>query len=66
MIENERQYRTTKTWIEEFTQTLGRLDARPEEGAPLHPLLRKAERDGLESQIENLQREVQEYEALHR
>ena len=64
MIKNERQYRMTKAWIQKFTQTLGGLDAHPEESASLHPLLRKAERDGLEGQIETLQQEVREYEAL--
>ena len=64
MIKNERQYRMTKGWIQKFTQTVGQLDAHPEESAALHPVLRKAERDGLASQIETLQQEVQEYEAL--
>lgn len=64
MIKNERQYRITKGWIQKFTQTLGHLDAHPEESVPLHPLLRKAERDGLAGQIETLQQEVREYEAL--
>jgi ribosome-binding protein aMBF1 (putative translation factor) len=64
MIKNERQYRITKSWVQKFTQTLARLDAHPEESAALHPLLQKAERDGLKSQIETLQQEVAEYEAL--
>ena len=64
MIKNERQYRITKGWIQKFTQTVDRLDAHPEESASLHPLLRKAERDGLAGQIETLQQEVREYEAL--
>ena len=66
MTENEQQYHITQGWIQKFTQTLGRLDAQPEEGAARHPLLRKAERDGLESQIEALQQEVRPYEALRR
>ena len=64
MIKNERQYRITKGWVQKFTQTLAHMDAHPEEGAQGHPLLRKAERDGLASQIETLQQEVREYEAL--
>ena len=64
MIKNERQYRITKAWVQKFTQTLGHLDAKPEEATPLHPLLRKAEWDGLTSQIETLQQQVREYEAL--
>lgn len=64
MIKNERQYRITKAWVQRFTQTLARLDAHPEESASLHPLLRKAERDGIASQIETLQKEAAEYESL--
>ena len=64
MIKNERQYRITKGWIQKFTQTLGHLDTHPEESDSLHPLLRQAERDGLKSQIETLEQEVREYEAL--
>jgi ribosome-binding protein aMBF1 (putative translation factor) len=64
MIKNERQYRIAKAWVQKFTQALGHLDAHPEENGHLHPLLRKAERDGLASQIETMQQEVQEYETL--
>jgi hypothetical protein len=58
MIENEQQYQITKACVQKFTQTLARLDAHPEENAALNPLLQKAERDGLQSQIETLQQEV--------
>ena len=64
MIKNERQYRITKSWVQKFTQTLTHLDAHPEESSHLHPLLRKAERDGVASQLETLQGELREYEAL--
>jgi len=64
MIENNQQYRITKDWVRRFTETLDRLDTHPEESARLHPLLQKAERDGLMSQIETLERGVRVYEAL--
>ena len=64
MIKNEQQYHTAKAWVQKFTRTPDHLDAHPDEGTHLHPLLRKAERDGMASQIETLQQEVQEYEAL--
>ncbi len=64
MIKNERQYRITKAWVQKFTRTLAHLDAHPDEGSHLHPLLRKAERDGLASQVETLEGEIREYEAL--
>ena len=64
MIKNERQYRITRGWVQKFAQTLDHLDAHPDEGTDLHPLLRKAERDGMASQIETLQQEVRAYETL--
>ena len=64
MIKNERQYRITNAWVQRFQKTLGHLDAHPEESAHLPLLLQKAERDGLASQLETLQRELRDYEAL--
>ncbi len=64
MINNERQYRITKGWVQKFTQALDHLDAHPDEKTCPHPLLRKAERDGLASQIETLEGEIRDYEAL--
>ena len=64
MIKNERQYRITKSWAQKFGQTLIQLEDDTEECAPMHPLLRKAEREAAASQLTTLQRELREYELL--
>ena len=61
MITNERQYRITRAEVERFTAAL----AQPEEKlAHLHPRIRRAMREGAESQLEELQADLAEYEAL--
>lgn len=63
MIKNERQYRITKAEAEKFERAVADLAAggtRPN----VHPLLQKAELDGLRSQLEDLLAELQEYEDL--
>jgi len=62
VIKNERQYRITKTQAERFDRTIAEVTAAPHRD--LHPALRKAEIDGLVSQLEELKRELKEYEAL--
>ena len=61
MISNERQYRITSAEAERFE---GALAVASEESAHLHPILRKAIRDGLESQLQDLREQLAEYEAL--
>lgn len=69
MIKNERQYRITKAQAEKFAQALVRTEQasgkqQPEQDALIHPLLRKAQRDALKSQLESLQGEIAAYENL--
>ena len=61
MITNERQYRITKAEAERFEQALAR-DEEPD--AQLHPRLRQAMREGLESQLQELREQLAEYERL--
>lgn len=63
MIKNERQYTITKKQAERFEQTIRDLDR---QGVPAgtHPLLARAERDSLQSQLQDLKDELAEYEAL--
>lgn len=61
MITNERQYRITKTEIERFEKSLSQPT---EQGKDLHPELQRAMREGLESQLQELREEVEEYDAL--
>ena len=64
MITNERQYRITAAEIERFKRALERTPAGPAGRSNVHPRLRQAEREGLESQLMDLRRELEEYEAL--
>ena len=62
MITNERQYAITKAKAEQFRQALAK-SAR--QGAkPPPPRALKAMRDGIESQLQDLQDELAEYEKL--
>ena len=61
MITNERQYLITKAEVRRFEQALAKT---AERNKNLHPALRKAAREGLESQLQELREQLEEYEAL--
>lgn len=62
MITNERQYAITKAKAEQIERALAN-SGKP--GAkPLHPRALKAMREGIESQLQDLQEELAEYEKL--
>lgn len=63
MIKNERQYRITKAQAAKFEHAIERLAARGP-SKKIHPLLQKAEADGLRSQLADLRAEIKEYERL--
>lgn len=61
MITNERQYAITRARAEQFRESL----ARPGKPADsLDPIVRRAMRLGLQSQLKDLQAEIAEYETL--
>jgi ribosome-binding protein aMBF1 (putative translation factor) len=62
MIKNERQYRITKSQAAKFERTIADAAGAPHRN--LHPALRKAQLDGLKSQLDDLRRDLREYEAL--
>ena len=62
MIKNKRQYRLTKAQANRFSKTLQSLS----ETDGVHPLIIKAQREALSSQIANLEEELREYESLDR
>ena len=61
MITNERQYLITKTELARFQSALAAAET---QNNKLHPLLRKAARDGLQSQAVELREEIAAYEKL--
>ena len=64
MIKNERQYRITKNQVARFSRTLDHLRRQPTETKDMHPLIAKAQEDALQSQLADLEEQLQEYEAL--
>jgi hypothetical protein len=62
MIKNQRQYRICKTHIEKFTRALHEVRKSPRTG--LHPLLLKAEREAMKSQLKDLSAQAREFERL--
>ena len=63
MIKNEREYRITKAQANKFEHALSQL-ATSESVSGLHPLIQKAQRDGLQSQLDELREQIAEYESL--
>lgn len=62
MIKNERQHRITRAQIQKLRRAVRDLKRTPSEGA--HPVLVKAQREALESQLADLMAETHEYERL--
>lgn len=60
MIQNERQYRVTKTNLERFKTVLERAETVPD----LHPVQRRAQVGAIRSEIEVMSADLGEYEAL--
>ena len=63
MIQNEQQYRITKAQATKFEQTLIELIERPYSDSAIHPLLRRAEEEGVRNQLLVLREQIAEYEA---
>lgn len=64
MITNERQYRITKRKERSFRQAIERFDAQGSGANDVHPRIRQAEREAMESQLEDLRAELAEYDRL--
>ena len=64
MITNERQYRITKRKERDFCEAIERFDAFGSEPSDVHPRIRQAEREAMESQLDDLRAELAEYEGL--
>lgn len=64
MIKNERQYRITKAQIDKFSRALEELAEQSQSNQKVHPILQKAQADALQSQLTDLRKQLEEYEAL--
>jgi len=64
MINNERQYKITRAQAAKFAQALRAIREDGGGSAGTHPLIAKAQEDALSSQLDDLQKELREYESL--
>ena len=64
MITNERQYKITKRKERSFHEAIERFDAQGNETSDVHPRIRQAEREAMESQLDDLRAELAEYDRL--
>lgn len=64
MIKNERQYRITKAQAARLEHALAELSNPSKKEESIHPLLLKAEKEGINSQLDDLRTEIIEYEEL--
>ena len=64
MITNERQYKITKRKERSFHEAIERFDAQGSETSDVHPRIRQAEREAMESQLDDLRAELAEYDRL--
>ena len=63
MITNERQYRITKAQVARFERAI-RQQTERDTGKEIHPMLRTAQTDALQSQLADLRAEIRQYESL--
>ena len=64
MIKNEKQYRITKAQVRRFQDALAEMEHQ-KKPVNVTPRLWKAQRDAAQSQLDDLQDEVAQYERLH-
>ena len=64
MISNEKQYKITQEKADGFVRAIAEFDVASGERTDVHPRLIQAEREAMESQLEDLRREISEYERL--
>ena len=64
MITNEKQYRITRKKALRFSHVIEEFNAKLNERTNLHTRLLQAEREAMESQMEDLREELEEYEQL--
>jgi ribosome-binding protein aMBF1 (putative translation factor) len=64
MIKNEKQYRITKAQARRFEEALAEL-ARQQRPSNITPRLWQAQRDAAESQVQELQEQIDAYERLN-
>ena len=64
MIYDEHRYRVTKRKERCLHEAIKRFDAQGSETSDVHPRIRQAEREAMESQLDDLRAELAEYDRL--
>ena len=64
MITNERQYKITRKKAADFARAIQEFATRSHECTDVHPRLLRAEREAMQSQLEDLNQELEDYEQL--
>ena len=64
MVKDEGQYRITKAQAVQFSEALRELEGNTAEELGLHPLLFKAKKDAVRSQLADLDEELWDYDGL--
>ena len=65
MIKNERQHQLAKAQLAKSQQALRQVRARPTGAGGPHPMVRKAQEEGLQKQVDDLTAQLAEYDAAH-
>jgi hypothetical protein len=64
MIKDDQHYHNIQSWVQKFEQSLSQLDRNENEKAQNNPQLREAYRNGIQRKLDDLRKEMQEYETL--
>ncbi len=64
MIKDDQHYRNIQSWVQQFEQSLSQLDRNENEKAQNDPQLREAYRNGIQRKLDDLRKEIQDYETL--
>lgn len=64
MIKNERQYRITKAQAERFENALAGPSTKRRSEDSVHPLIERAQKEALKSQLDDLNSQISAYDAL--
>ncbi|HBB33199.1 MAG TPA: DNA-binding protein [Cyanobacteria bacterium UBA8803] len=64
MIKDDQHYRNIQSWVQKFEQSLSQLDRNENEKAQNNPQLREAYRNGIQRKLDDLRKEIQDYETL--
>ena len=64
VIANEQQYRVSRRKERSFAEAIERSDAQGSETSDVHPRIRQAEREAMESQVDDLRAELAEHDRL--